>query len=408
MEQKENDKALMDKPAPGHVAQRMLVTRRQRMMTAVRSMLGIDAFSFRGKVVLLTGGSRGLGLVMARRLADEGARLAIVARDAEELDRAREDLTRRGAEVIAVKCDVRERDQVLSAVEQVKQQMGPVQVLINVAGVIQVGPMQHQTHEDFEEAMRTHLWGPLHMTLAVLPDMKAARSGRIVNISSIGGKVAVPHMLPYSASKFALAGLSEGMRAELMKDGIVVTSVFPGLMRTGSIYNALFKGQHRSEFTWFAIPDSLPVSSVSADRAARIILRAVRMGRAEITVGAPAKMARVAQGLMPGLVSDMMGIVNQILPGPGGIGTRRAKGHDSQSPLTRSIVTVLSRIAARKNNEMQPEHSESGGHAEPAEHSEPGHARPAEHSETGEPGGHARRQGRGGHAKQQGRGSHAK
>src|SRR5262249_20426391 len=163
---------------------------------------------------------------------------------------------------------------VLAAVQHVKEALGPVDVLINNAGVIQVGPMEVQTPEDYEVALRTHFWGPLHMTLAVLPHMKARRSGRIVNISSIGGKITAPHLLPYCASKFALTGLSEGMRAELMKDGIQVTTVCPGMIRTGSPYNALFKGRNRAEFAWFTILDSLPVISMSANRAARIILRA--------------------------------------------------------------------------------------------------------------------------------------
>src|SRR5437879_7816866 len=122
-----------------------------------------------------------------------------------------------------------------------------------------MGPIESMNTEYFEEAMLTHFWGPLYSILAVLPEMKAQRRGRIVNISSIGGKISVPHMVPYSASKFALAGLSEGLRAELARHNIVVTTVFPGLMRTGSPVNAMFKGQRPQEYAWFAISDSLPL-----------------------------------------------------------------------------------------------------------------------------------------------------
>ena len=95
-------------------------------------------------------------------------------------------------------------------------------MLVNNAGVIQVGPIEVMTHEDFELAMKAHFWGPLNTILAVLPSMRQRRQGRIVNICSIGGKVSVPHLVPYSASKFALVGLSKGLRAELMKDGIML------------------------------------------------------------------------------------------------------------------------------------------------------------------------------------------
>jgi NAD(P)-dependent dehydrogenase (short-subunit alcohol dehydrogenase family) len=309
-------------------------------------------FAFQGKVVLITGGSRGLGLVMARQLAREGARLAICARDADELERAREELTSMGAEVLALTCDVTERTQVEAAVRMIVERLGPVDVLINNAGVIQVGPMELMTTADYDEAMRTHFWGPLFMTLAVLPEMRVRRAGRIVNIASIGGKISVPHLLPYSASKFALTGLSEGLRAELLKDGILVTTVCPGLMRTGSPRNAMFKGRHRAEYAWFSISDSLPFTSIAAERAARQILAACRRGDAELVVSVQAKLATKVAGLMPGFVANALGFVNTILPGPDGIGAGRVRGEDSESALSPSLLTILSDRAAVRNNEI--------------------------------------------------------
>src|SRR5262249_52903527 len=146
-------------------------------------------------------------------------------------------------------------------VDAVWNHFGPIDVLINNAGVIEVGPLETMTLQDFEEAMRTHFWGPVYTTMAVLSEMRYRGGGRIVNISSIGGKVSVPHLVPYCASKFALCGLSEGLRAELAKDNILVTTVIPGLMRTGSPPNATFKGRHREEYAWFSISDALPVVS---------------------------------------------------------------------------------------------------------------------------------------------------
>jgi NAD(P)-dependent dehydrogenase (short-subunit alcohol dehydrogenase family) len=310
----------------------------------------MNQYDMRGRVVLITGGSRGLGLVMARELASEGALLAICARDESELARAYEDLNWR-TRTFAVPCDVTDRAQVENMVRAVEAHYGQIDVLINNAGVIEVGPMEVMTIEDYERAMKTHFWGPLYTVLAALPEMRRRGEGRIVNISSIGGKISVPHLLPYSASKFALVGLSEGLRAELAKDGIVVTTVCPGLMRTGSPLNADFKGQHRAEYAWFAISDSLPVTSIGARRAARQVIAATKRGDAEVVLTVQAKLAALFHGIFPGLTADILGQVNKLLPEPGGIGTERAKGKDSESRLTDSWLTELSEIAARENNE---------------------------------------------------------
>jgi NAD(P)-dependent dehydrogenase (short-subunit alcohol dehydrogenase family) len=309
-------------------------------------------YDFRGKTVLVTGGSRGLGPVLAREFAKEGARVAICARDPGELERARRDLAGRGANVFAFPCDVTDRAQVKELVEVVGRHFGGVDVLVNNAGVIQVGPVEVMTLEDYEQAMAAHFWAPLYTTLAVLPEMKKRGHGRIVNISSIGGKIGVPHLVPYSASKFALVGLSEGLRAELAKDGVVVTTVCPGLMRTGSPRNATFKGKHREEYAWFAISDSLPVTSIQAERAARQIVAACGRGDAELVITTQAVLAVKFHALFPEATADVMALVNRLLPGPGGIGRKRAKGKESESALAPSILTALSERAAVRNNEV--------------------------------------------------------
>jgi len=326
----------------------------------VGALLGVRAalrkwreFDFNGRAVLITGGSRGLGLVLARELAREGARLSICARDPRELERARADLSARGAEVLAFPCDVTDRAQVQEWVRLSEERFGGVDVLINNAGVIQVGPVEVMTLADYEEAMRIHFWAPLYTTLAVLPAMRRRRHGRIVNVSSIGGKIGVPHLVPYSASKFALVGLSEGLRAELAKDGIVVTTVCPGLMRTGSPPNATFKGQHRAEYAWFSISDSLPVSTIQAERAARQIIAGCKRGDAEVILSIQAVAAIKFHQLFPELSADIRGLVNRLLPAAGGIGQRRAKGRDSQSELSPSWLTTLGDAAAKRNNEIK-------------------------------------------------------
>jgi NAD(P)-dependent dehydrogenase (short-subunit alcohol dehydrogenase family) len=214
---------------------------------------GSRQVDFNGRVVVITGGSRGLGLVIARQLAAEGARLCLLARSEEELRRAAEQFPP-DTEVMTVRCDIRRRADVRAAVDAILDRQGVVDVLINNAGVIQVGPLEHMTAGDFENAMATHFWGPLHLMFEIVPAMRRSGFGRIVNISSIGGRMAVPHLAPYCASKFALTGLSDAVRTELAQYGIKVTTVTPGLMRTGSPRNADVKGQHEAEYAWFAIP----------------------------------------------------------------------------------------------------------------------------------------------------------
>ncbi len=318
---------------------------------AGRIYRSIHGYDFRNKVVLISGGSRGLGLVLGRQLAREGARLVICARDREELGRAVDDLAARGARVMAVPCDVTDRAQVECAVRSAAAHFGAIDVLINNAGTIAVGPVEAMTREDYETALQTHFWGPLTFIEAVLPGMRERGQGRIVNIASIGGKVSVPHLIPYCASKFALVGLSEGLRAELGKDGIVVTTVCPGLMRTGSPPNAFFKGRYDAEYAWFAIGDSLPGLTISAETAARRIVRACKRGDAEVVLGLPAQCAALLHGVFPGLTADLLGFVNRLLPAPGGIGTEHAVGKDSKA-LTPSWLTALSDRAARRNNEL--------------------------------------------------------
>jgi short-subunit dehydrogenase len=311
-------------------------------------------YILRGKTVLITGGSRGLGLALAREMAARGGRLAICGRDPESLERARTSLARTGAEVMAAPCDVTDSGSVQELVDKVHRGLGPIDILINNAGVIEVGPAETMSVADYEEAMSTNFWGMLYPTLAILPEMRERRAGRIVNITSIGGKLGIPHLLPYSASKFAAVGFSQGLRAEVAAQGIKVVTVVPGLMRTGSPRNAIFRGQHRSEYAWFSISDALPGLSISAERAARRIVEACRRGDAEVLFPITARVAAVANALAPGATAQVLALVDRILPDAGTPPRGRRSGAESQSWLSPSWLTHLGDRAARKYNQVAP------------------------------------------------------
>jgi short-subunit dehydrogenase len=289
---------------------------------------------------------------MARQLASERARLVLLARNAEELRKAETELVQAGATVLALRCDLRKREQVDHSIQRAVEHFGGIDVLINNAGVIQVGPLEHMAYEDFEQAMAIHFYGPLYTVMAVLPHMRAAGTGRIVNITSIGGKIAVPHLAPYSASKFALVGLSDALRAELRRERIYVTTVVPGLMRTGSPPNAQFKGQHKAEYAWFAVSDAMPFLSMNAQSAAARILEACRRGAPSLTLGVQTKAAILLNDLFPDAAARLMAVANQLLPGPDAGGSKQLySGWESQSALVPSWLTRLSDRATSENNE---------------------------------------------------------
>ncbi len=312
-----------------------------------------SSVSLSGNVVLITGASRGLGLALAEECVENGCRLAICGRDEESLRRAERELRAMGAEVLALRCDVGKRPEVERMVRDVIAHYGKIDLLINNAGTIAVGPLNAQTIEDFQEAMDVMFWGAVHTTLLVLPHMLERGKGRIANVTSIGGKMAVPHLLPYSAAKFAITGFSEGITTELADKGIKVTTVIPGLMRTGSHVNAFFKGDHRAEYAWFGVSASTPLLAMSAQRAAQRIVRAIRQGQTEVTLGLPAKIAALAHGLAPATTVRALGLANRALPVSADDSKARHRGNQCEGAATKSPLTVFGKSAAKRWNQKK-------------------------------------------------------
>jgi NAD(P)-dependent dehydrogenase (short-subunit alcohol dehydrogenase family) len=326
----------------------------QRLLVAAGAVVAAEkiwkrlhAYDLRDRVAVVTGGSRGLGYALCSELLAHGARVATCARGAEQLDEARRRL---GGAVLAIPCDVGDRDQLESFLAQVAEELGPVDVLVNNAGVISVGPLETQTHADFEEMLATQLWGTINATLTVLPGMRERGHGRIANVTSVGGKISVPWLLPYSTAKFAAVGFSEGLRAELAGTGVKVTTVVPGLMRTGSFLSANFKGDDPAkEYGLFTPLSATPATTIAAPRAAHRIVDAIRHGDPEVTLTLHAKLAARANGLAPGTVATALALVARALPEVHGTGGRR--GSDIDSRVDESLLTAPGRRAARDLNQ---------------------------------------------------------
>ena len=308
-------------------------------------------YTLRDKIAVITGGSRGLGLVLARQICAQGGSVALIARDPEELARAKVDLAPRGGAVLTIQCDLLDDAQIGAGVGQVIDRFGKIDILINNAGIIEVGPLEHMTQEDFEQAMQLHFWAAYKLVSLIVPEMRTWGGGRIVNISSIGGKVAVPHLAPYSASKFALTGFSDSIRTELARDNIHVTTVAPGMMRIGSHVNAKFKGKHDVEFAWFAASAGAPMISMNADRAARKILAACRRGQPSLTLTFAARGAILGNALFPNLTGYMMKFVNRFLPGTSDEQGDQSRTGSQLHRLTPEWLTHLADAAIARNNE---------------------------------------------------------
>jgi NAD(P)-dependent dehydrogenase (short-subunit alcohol dehydrogenase family) len=309
------------------------------------------------KVVLITGGSRGLGLAMARAFGARRAIVVICARDWEELQRARVDLEAREIKCHTFVCDITRRNDVMAMVSDITDRIGFIDILVNNAGRIKAGPFTEMSLDDFDQAMNAMFWGTLHTIHAVLPGMRLRRRGNIVNITSIGGKVSLPHMLPYSCAKFAATALSEGLRPELAPHGIRVTTIAPGLIRTGSHVNAEFKGDHDREYAWFAAGSATPLLSISAETAANAIVKATVRGDSERILGVPAEALAKLHALFPGLVSDGMLLANKFLPKPESDGSDTRVGSEMEENFVSYMwkkMTASGREAAESLNETPP------------------------------------------------------
>lgn len=283
-------------------------------LAAIERELSPISAEVRGKVVVVCGGSRGLGRALAGELARRGARVAICGRAPESVARAYRWLDRFGSPVLADVCDLRDEGQTRTFLRRVELELGPVDVLIANAATIDVGPVEALRPSDFNATMTEIFGSAMNATLSVLPAMRARGQGTIAIISSIGGKLGVPHLAAYSSAKFAQVGFAEALGAEVAKDGVRVLTVAPGLMRTGSHVHATFRGQPERELIWFGASAIAPLVSIDADRAARHIVRAIARGERYLTFTPAAHLGTWLHDATPNLWSYIASVAGRLLP----------------------------------------------------------------------------------------------
>ena len=310
-------------------------------------------YDMRGRTVLITGGVRGLGLLLAREFGARGAHLAIVSRTPSDIARAEEELRAAGYAVTAECCDVRDPRAVADLVRLVVGHTGRLDVLVNNAGVIQAARFEDAQLEDFQESLDTHFWGPLYLTREALPHLRRAPGGaRILNISSFGGRVGVPHLSAYSSGKFALVGLSETLRAELRQQGVLVTTATPGLMRTGSHVKIQLRGQHEKEALWFGAGVLTSLTSMAGERAARQLVAACIAGRAHVTPAAQFRLAEIGNAVAPEISAGLRSAVASQLPAATGSPEGRVRRSTGEVGFG-VLEPMMPNRAAAQNNETR-------------------------------------------------------
>ncbi|MBW2509842.1 MAG: SDR family NAD(P)-dependent oxidoreductase [Deltaproteobacteria bacterium] len=254
--------------------------------------------SLSGKVAVVTGAGHGIGRETAVALAEKGCRLAICDVNEAVLEAVRQDLEASGASVSAHVVDVSSRAQVERFASDVVEVHGEAHILVNNAGVTVYASFEEHTIEDLEWILGVNLWGVIYGCKYFLPHLRASGEGHIVNLSSVFGIIAPPLQTSYVASKFAVRGFSESLRAELAEDNIGVTSVHPGAIKTNIIQNARLVTETHAELrdTTQRLFDRL---GTTPDVVAARIVKAIEYNSPRVLITKEARVADALKRLMP-------------------------------------------------------------------------------------------------------------
>ncbi len=265
---------------------------------------------FFDKSILVTGASSGIGHDVALAFGEQGARVAVLARRRVHLETLARKIDKAGGKALALDCDVTDRARVFWAVDQVKEAFGKIDILINSAGLLISDPVEQMRPQDLEKMMAVNLFGALNAMQAVLPLMRQAKGGNIVNISSLAGRRGMSPLGAYSATKFALVGLSEALRVELFNTGIKVSLVMPGVIDTPMTRDALNHDSLKGMPAMMAMPPRWVTWAV---------LAAAAFGLTEVDVPPGAAVAEKLASLFPGVTDALLSVGTRIMQGAGAL-----------------------------------------------------------------------------------------
>ncbi|MFN8616819.1 MAG: SDR family oxidoreductase [Dehalococcoidia bacterium] len=256
--------------------------------------------NLKNRVCVLTGASRGLGPYMARSLAAEGVNFAVAARSAAELEATAATLRDLGRRAIAVTCDVGSADDRRRLIDATLAEYGRIDILVNNAGIELTAHFENQPDDEIARVVEVNLTAAMHLARAVVPAMLERKTGHIVNVASLAGKVPVPFSVPYAASKAGLIGFTRSFRSEFKKRGVSASVICPGLVSEAGMYKDM---QDQS-----GVKENFLAGTVSPAKVASDVVKAIKRDRPEMLV------YRGPGRLVTGLAELTPGVFERVFP----------------------------------------------------------------------------------------------
>ena len=262
--------------------------------------------------VLITGASQGIGRAIAQSFAENHYNVVLAARQSDRLDAAAQELEAAGHSALAILTDVKDPVQVEHLVQKAIAHYGAIDVLVNNAGIYISGAVEEFSLADWHQAIDTNLWGYIHTTHAILPHFLERQAGTLVNIGSVGGKISLPYLVPYTTTKFAVTGLTQALRSELSPKGIQVVGIYPNLIKSNFLERAIFRGKDdqdtRDRYDQVDKILKVPGIETPAD-VAKAVLHAVKHKQNKDVVVGSANMATAFNTVFPSLMQKMFNVI---------------------------------------------------------------------------------------------------
>jgi len=271
-------------------------------------------FTYQGKVVLVTGGARGLGYIMARQLVEEGAKVIICARDADQLDKAYVLLRNHGEVTYPYVCDITEKENIVQLAYFIKKRFGRLDVLINNTGTITINPIEQLPLNNYKKFIESHLWGPMQLVRVLIPLLSKSREAKIVNIFSVGGKISLAKSQPYDVNEIVHAVFYDNISRVITGKNIKLTAIYPEFKDQDLPVNLKLKGHSEQELAWSKFNESRPLISLYAENVGKQILKTAQIGKKTLTLPFPRELARIVNNINTELNLTLCQLVDHLVP----------------------------------------------------------------------------------------------